>query len=104
MNLDHTADFYFLDNLEPVTLRVAGQPDVIIPAALGRPTDWKEAHATTGNVLEGDRIWAWPHVATPVQPPLGSIILDSDMTQWTILTAVKKGHAGIWEFHCRVTY
>ena len=102
--LDHTADFYSLDHLEPVTLQVAGQPDVTIPAALGRVTDWKEAKSTVGNVLEGDRIWAWSLVVTPVQPPLGSIIVDSDMTQWTILTAVKKNHAGIWEFHCRVTY
>ncbi len=104
MNLDHTPDFYSLDHLEPVTLQVAGQPDVLIPAALGRPTDWTETHPTTGSVLEGDKIWVWPIVATPVQPPLGSIILDSDMAQWAIITAVKKSHAGVWEFHCRVTY
>jgi len=55
-------------------------------------------------VLEGDRIWAWPIVVTPVHPPLGAVIVDSDMTRWTILTAVKKSHAGIWEFHCRVGY
>jgi hypothetical protein len=104
MQIDHTPDFYFLDHLEPVTLQVADQPDVLIPAALGRPADWKEARSITGVVLEGDRIWAWPLLVTPVQPPLGSIILDSDMTQWSILAVVKKGHAGIWEFHCRVTY
>jgi hypothetical protein len=104
MNLDHTPDFYSLDHLEPVTLQVAGQPDVLISAALGRPTDWKETHPTTGSVLEGDKIWIWPIVVTPVQPPLGSIVLNSDMTQWAILSAVKKSHSGVWEFHCRVTY
>jgi hypothetical protein len=99
--MDLTADFYVLDQLEPVTLRVAGQADVLIPAALGRPADWKEADPSAGNVLKGDRIWAWPIVATPVAPPLGAAIVDGDNVAWTILALAKKAHAGTWEFHAR---
>ncbi len=99
--LDLTSDFYLLDNLEPVTLRVNGQADVVIPAAVGRPADWKEADPSAGNVLRGDRIWAWPIVATPTAPPLGAVIVDGNNDPWTVLSLAKKAHAGIWEFHAR---
>jgi hypothetical protein len=101
MQLDLTPDFYVLDILEPVTLRVTGQPDVAIPAALSRPANWKEADPSAGNVVRGDRIWAWPVIAAPVQSPLGAVIVDSGNVQWTILAVVKKTHAGIWEYHAR---
>ncbi len=101
MQIDLTSDFYVLDNLEPVTLRVAGQEDIAIPAALSRPANWKEADPSAGNVLRGDRIWAWPVIAAPVQAPLGALIVDSGNTPWTILAVVKKSHAGIWEYHAR---
>jgi hypothetical protein len=101
MNLDLAPDFYVLDNLEPVTLRVAGLPDLWLPAALSRPALWKEADPTAGNVLRGDRVWAWSIVATPVQAPVGAAIVDSGNVHWTILAVVKKSHVGIWEFHTR---
>ena len=101
MNLDLTSDFYLLDDLEPVTLRVAGQADAVISAALGRPADWKESDPSAGNVLRGDRIWAWPIAITPSAPPLGAAIVDDDNVSWTILALVEKSHAGIWEFHSR---
>ena len=70
MIFDHTADFYMLDNLEPITLRIAGQADQLIPYALSEPADWKDPDQAGGNVLEGDILWVWPIVATPTQPPL----------------------------------
>ena len=101
MQLNLTPDFYILDLLEPVTLRVAGQPDTLIPAALCRPANWKEADPSAGNVLRGDRVWAWPVIAAPVQAPLGAAIVDSGNVPWTILAIVKKSHARIWEYHAR---
>lgn len=101
MQLDLTSDFDLLDNLEPVTLRVAGQADVAISAALGRPPKWEEADPSAGNVLRGDRIWVWPITATPAQPPSGAAVIDSDNVPWTILAVVEKAHAGVWEVHSR---
>ncbi len=101
MNIDLSPDFYLLDSLEPVTVRVAGQADVAVPFALGRPPKWEEADPSAGNVLRGDRIWAWPIAATPVPPPLGAAIVDGNDVSWTVLSQTEKVHAGLWEFHSR---
>ena len=101
MIFDHTADFYMLDNLEPITLRIAGQADQAIPQALSEPADWKDPDQAGGNVLEGDILWVWPIVATPTQPPLGSLLIDSNGTAWTILNVTRKQHVQTWEAHTR---
>lgn len=101
MRIDSTADFYLLDNLEPITLRVAGSLDVVIPKALNEPAEWKEAEVSGGNVLEGDQLWVWPIVATPTRPPLGAKIIDSDGTIWTILNVTRKDHVNTYEAHAR---
>ncbi len=98
---DWTADFYTLDNLQPLTLRIAGQADVAIPVALSEPAQWKDPDRSGGNVLEGDRAWIWPIVATKIRPPLGSLLVDQYGTVWTILNITRKDHVNVWEAHAR---
>ena len=99
---DFSADFLTLDNLEPLTLRIAGQADQPIPAAQDHPPDWKDADQAGGQVLEGDRYWVWPIVATLAMPPLGSLLIDGDGTKWTILSVTKKQYPqGVWTAHTR---
>ena len=86
---DFSADFYTLDNLQPLTLRIAGKSDQAIQLAQDHPPDFKDPDTAGGQVLEGDRYWVWPIVATPAQPPLGSLLIDSDTNQWTILSLTK---------------
>ena len=77
MNLDFTPDFYLQDNLEPVTLQIAGSSDIPIPAAVSMPAEYAEQDPSGGNVLEGDKLFAWPQNASP-RPPLGSRIVDGE--------------------------
>jgi hypothetical protein len=102
MIIDNTADFYTLDNLEPIRLRVAGQPDTVILHALNEPAEWKEPDKAGGNVLEGDQLWVWPIVGTPGipaggSPPLGSLLIDAAGTAWTILSVLRKDQVNVWE-------
>lgn len=101
MHIRHADDFFILDNLEPITLRIAGQADIVIPKAVNEPADWKEADIAGGNVLEGDQLWVWPTSSTPTRPPLGAKLIDSDGTAWTILDVTKKDHVNTWEVHAR---
>ena len=99
---DFTTDFYTLDNLEPLTLRIAGRADRAIPGAQAHPLDLKDPDNAAGNVLEGDRYWVWPIVATPAQPPRGAVLIDGDGAHWTILgTTKKKTPQGVWAAHTR---
>jgi hypothetical protein len=107
MQIDSTNDFYLLDNLEPMTLRVTGQPDLPIAAALNEPADWKDPDQAGGKVLQGDQLWVWPIAASPIRPPLGSLIVDADGVAWTILSITRKQHVNTWEAHTRalaITY
>jgi hypothetical protein len=98
---DFTADFYSLDNLQPLTLRIAGQADQAIPAALDGPAEWKDPDRAGGDVLEGDQMWIWPIVTTPARPPLGSLLIDRYGTAWTILSVTRKDAVRVWEAYGR---
>jgi hypothetical protein len=101
LHFDFTADFFTLDNLQPLTLRIAGQPDQAIGKALAEPANWKDPDRAGGNVLEGDRQWIWPIVFTQAKPPLGSRLVDAWGTAWTILDVTRKDAVNVWEAHCR---
>jgi hypothetical protein len=101
MQFDLTSDFATLDCLEPLTLRVAGQPLASIPRAMNEPADWKDPDQAGGNVLQGDQLWIWPIAATPTRPPLGSLLIDGNGTAWTILSLTRKDHLNVWEAHAR---
>ncbi len=92
-----TADFFTLDNLQPLTLRIAGQPDQAIAKALNKPAEWTDPDQAGGQVLEGDQTWIWPIVFTVGQPPLGSILIDQCGTAWTILSVTRKDAVNVWE-------
>lgn len=99
---DFSTDFNTLDNLQSLTLKIAGQANQVIPFAQDHPPDWKDPDQAGGNVLEGDRFWVWQIAATPTQPPLGSILTDSSGANWTILNLTKKQTPqGVWTAHCR---
>jgi hypothetical protein len=100
-SFDFTADFFTLDNLQPLKLRITGQSDQTIPQALNEPASWKDPDKAGGNVLEGDQLWVWPLVFTPGQPPLGSVLIDQYGTAWTILSIVRKDGINAWEARCR---
>ena len=97
---DFTADFYLQDNLEPLTLQIAGSANVQIPAAVSMPAEYAEADPSGGNVLKGDKLFAWPQNASP-RPPLGSKIIDGNGTAWTILAVDAKGDVKTWDCHAR---
>lgn len=101
MQFDFTADFYTLDNLQPLTLRISGRADQTIAKALNEPAGWKDPDLSGGNVLEGDQMWIWPIVVTPARPPLGSRLIDLWGTPWTILAVTRKDGVNVWEARCR---
>ena len=100
MNFDSTADFYLQDNLEPLTLQIAGSSDIAIPAAVSMPAEYAEQDSSGGNVLEGDKLFAWPQNASP-RPPLGSRIVDGNGAAWTILAVDAKGDVKTWDCRTR---
>jgi hypothetical protein len=100
-HFDWTADFFTLDNLQPLTLRINGQSDQAIAKALNGPADWKDPDKAGGNVLEGDQQWFWPIVFTPARPPLGSRLVDAWGTAWTILSVTRRDAVNVWEARCR---
>jgi hypothetical protein len=100
MIIDNSADFCLLDNLGPLTLQVAGLPDVSIPAAVSMPAEYAELDPSGGNVLKGDQCFAWPQSASP-RPPLGSTILDAAGDAWTVLAVDAKGDVKTWDCHAR---
>ncbi|MEI8374811.1 MAG: hypothetical protein WCJ35_18460 [Planctomycetota bacterium] len=101
MIFDFTPDFYMMDNLTSLTLRVPGQADVAIPKAINSTVDWSEADQADGNVLAGDRTWTWPIVSTPTKPALGAILIDVEGASWTILSVTKEPVVNTWVVRCR---
>jgi hypothetical protein len=99
---DFSADFLTLDNLQPLTLRITGQADQPIASAQDHPADTTDPDRAGGQVKQGDRYWVWPIANTPVQPPLGSLLIDQDGNNWTILSLTKKQTPqGVWTARTR---
>jgi len=92
-----------VDGLEPVTLRVAGEPSVSIPLAHRGHVSAAEAEASNGQLRQSDTVWQWPSdPSTPlVQPVLGSTILDGALQVWTILAVRLLVLSHVWEAVCR---
>jgi hypothetical protein len=97
MNFDFTADFFTLDNLQPLTLRIAGQPDQAIAKALCGPAEWSDLDKAGGQVLAGDQVWTWPVVLTPGKPPLGSTLVDQYGTNYVVLSVERVDIMNLWE-------
>jgi hypothetical protein len=97
---DRSADYGILQGLEPYTLRIAGQPDLVLQSVLTEPITYREELPAGGMVRQGDLLAVWP-IAASQEPPLGSKLIDADGTPWTILTVVKKEHVNTWECTAR---
>jgi hypothetical protein len=98
---DRSRDFaYLAPGTTPYTLRVAGQPDVVLPSVLAEPVTYKEALPADGMVQQGDLLAVWP-LAASQPPPLGAKLIDSEGTVWTILTVLRKWQVNTWECTAR---
>ena len=104
MKFDFTADFFTLDNLQPLTLRIAGQSDGDSPGhrragRMERPGQGRRQSLGRRSACGSGR--AWPRLECP-GPPLGSLLIDTDGTAWTILAVTqKKAPLNVWEARCR---
>lgn len=98
---DLTSSFLNLPNLQPLTLRITGQADQAIAKAIDEPADWKDPDQAGGQVLEGDTIFVWPKIFTPIKPPLGALLIDADGTAWTILAVTGTDVVNTWDARCR---
>ncbi len=98
---DRSGDFaYLAAGNEPYTLRIAGQPDLLLPSVLTEPVSYREELPADGMVQQGDLLAVWP-IADSQQPPLGSRLIDPAGAVWTILTVVRKDHVNTWECTAR---
>ena len=61
---------------EAYTLRIAGQPDLVLPSVLTEPVTYKEELPADGMVQQGDLLAVWP-IAASQQPPLGAKLIDA---------------------------
>jgi hypothetical protein len=98
---DRSRDFaYLAPGNEVYTLRIAGQPDMVLPSVLTEPITFKEELPADGQVQQGDLLAVWP-IAASQKPPLGAKLLDAAGTLWTILTVLRKDHVNTWECTAR---
>jgi hypothetical protein len=103
--LDISGDFLLLDNLESVTLH----PPLTVPPAVGydtltncvltEPYTIQELTPSGGQVLKNGTRFVWPRSQSG-QPRLGSIIIDSDGTYWTVVQITDKQHVDVHEVVC----
>lgn len=98
--LDLSDDLLVMDGLQELTLRVTGLDDVFIPAAFDEPVKYKEIEASNGQLRQGDHMFVWQKKCNP-RPPLGSILIDEEGVQWTILSITFKDQIDTWEAGCR---
>jgi hypothetical protein len=71
-----------------------------IPAATNGLAEYAELDPSAGQVLKGDKLFAWPQYAT-ARPPLGSQIIDGNGDAWTILAVYAKDDVKTWDCHAR---
>lgn len=103
LRLDFSNDLvtYCTDFLGTMTLRETGAADVsLIDCVLSEPVQTKESDLANGQVPQMDQMVVWP-VAESEKPALGSVLIDSDDTYWTILAVAHKQHVECWEAKCR---
>ena len=64
---------------------------------MNEPADWTDPDKAGGQVLEGDQVWIWPIVFSPVRPPLGSLLIDGHGTAYTIVSVKRVDAVQVWE-------
>ena len=105
-SLDLSGDLQLMwgDNaghLDTGILKVEGQTDVTLTnCILDEPVDTHEMEPAAGQVPQMDVLKIWP-AKFSVKPPLGSALVDSQGTYWTILAVRYKNMVQTYECHCR---
>jgi hypothetical protein len=99
---DFSRDLLSVYGLSTMTLKVEGQDDLLLEDAVHtEPVAWHEMEPTDAQVPQGDQWMVWPKILSPMQPPLGSMLVDSDENFWTILAYERRKHIETWRAHCR---
>jgi hypothetical protein len=100
--LDLSHDLEIMDDLDTFTLKVESQADIVLSdCVVDEPFDTREMEPSAGQVPQMDSMFIWPVYRSPVQPPLGSVLVDGEGIYWTILAIRRKSHVQTWEAHCR---
>ena len=92
MNFDFTADFYTLDNLQPLTLRISGQSDQAIPQAIRPAGRMERPDQAGGKVWKAISILGLAdrgHAGGP-GAPAGLTLGRQRRHDWTILSVTQK--------------
>jgi hypothetical protein len=88
--------------LESMTLKVEGQADIMLDNCVGdEPFQVQEMEPSDGQVPQIDNRFVWPVYHSPVQPPLGSVLVSADDTYYTILAIEHRHIVDTWRAHCR---
>ncbi len=107
MAFDPANDFEtVVDQLEPVMLTWPDATVTSIERALRRTGFTGEGRAVgrrvvEAGVIQGDVIWHLPASEVPCQPPLGSVITDSQDVAWTVLMVEHQAAGRRWRCHAR---
>lgn len=88
------------DFMETCTLKVSGEVDQqLYQCVVSEPIEWRELDPTNAQVLRQGTLFVWPKSKTD-RPPLGSVVVDSDGTYWTVWRVTNKQHVETWEAKC----
>jgi hypothetical protein len=88
------------DNLESVTLRVYGKPDVRIHrAVMTEPRSFRELQPTGAQVIRQGQQFIWPKRFSE-RPPIGSMVIDSTGTKWIVWKLIEKDIVNTYEPIC----
>ena len=99
LTLDQTDDLLVVDGFMPMTLEVSGLDDVAVDC-IDKMVNYKEMASSNGQLRQGDRIFAWQSKNT-TRPALGSVLVDEDGVDWTILTLRYTPQQATYEAGCR---
>jgi hypothetical protein len=100
--MDISNDLELVYGLDTFTLKVEGQSDIVLTeCVLTEPVQTKEMEPSHGQVPQMDQLMVWRIARSPTQPTMGSVLVDSVGTYWTILAVLRKQHVECWEARCR---
>src|SRR5688572_12757410 len=103
MTFDAAGDLAaIVDQLEEVTFRRRGKSGAtVIPHALRRRVQLREARPSAGAVTKSETVWHLPVGELLVTPRLGDTIVDAQDQTWTILDIERTEALGNWRLLCR---
>ena len=98
--LDLSQDLLVVQGLDSATLKIGGFADVALSkCVLSEPITWRELDPSNAQVLREGTLFVWPK-SRSARPPIGSVVVDSDGTYWTVWQVTAKQHVETWEPKC----